>query len=219
MLFCGHCSDEGDDMRTKLLSRMVAPVSGLLLFGAFASTTAVAAYVVTFEEVGPNVEAVGGGSLNLAALQLDDMTSDSAFVFAQGAAELTGSTTLTPIDVYIGISGPPSLGPGGSSFGATNGSRDLVGMTGSQDLTVPRGYVSGALLSDKSVYADQSFMSLGLTPNVYVYTWGSGATADSLTIVVGDVPELSTWALTLLGFAGLGYVGHRASRRGAAATA
>ncbi|MBV8794205.1 MAG: hypothetical protein JO136_04650, partial [Hyphomicrobiales bacterium] len=81
-------------MRTKLLSRMVAPVSGLLLFGAFASTTAVAAYVVTFEEVGPNVEAVGGGSLNLAALQLDDMTSDSAFVFAQGAAELTGSTTL-----------------------------------------------------------------------------------------------------------------------------
>ncbi len=43
------------------------------------------------EEVGPNVEAVGGGSLNLAALTLFDMTSDNAFVFAQGAAELTGA--------------------------------------------------------------------------------------------------------------------------------
>jgi hypothetical protein len=73
------------------------------------------------------------------------------------------------------------------------------------------------LLSDESVYANQSFKSLGLTPNVYVYQWGSGATADSLTIVIGDVPEPSTWALMLLGFAGLGYVGRHASRKGAVA--
>jgi hypothetical protein len=84
---------------------------------------------------------------------------------------------------------------------------------------VPRDYASGALLSDESVYANQSFASLGLNPAVYVYEWGSGATADSLTIVVGDVPESSTWALMLLGFAGLGYVGHRASREGAVAAA
>lgn len=207
-------------MRRNVLSRMVSAAAGVALFGALGSTTADAAYVVTFEEVGPNVEAVGGGSLNLAALQLFDMTSDNAFVFAQGAAELTGAAPLTPIDVYVGINGPLSFGPGSSSFGATSGSGGLVGVSGTDlDLTVPRGYVSGALLSDESVYANQSLASLGLTPNVYVYQWGSGATADSLTIVVGDVPEPSTWALLLLGFAGLGYVGHRASRRGLALTA
>jgi hypothetical protein len=132
-------------MRRNVLSPMVATVFGVVLFGALASTTANAAYVVTFEEVGPNVEAVGGGSLNLAALQLFDMTSDNAFVFAQGAAELTGAATLTPIDVYVGINGPLSFGPGSSSFGATSGSGGLVGVSGSElDLTVPRDYVSGA---------------------------------------------------------------------------
>lgn len=206
-------------MRGNLISRIVAAVSGMALFGAFASTSANAAYVVIFQEVGPNVEAVGGGSLNLTALQLFDMTSDNAFVFGQGAAELTGPETLTPIDVYVGISGPLSLGPGSSSFGATSGSGGLVGASGTDfDLTVPRDYVSGTLLSDESLYANQSFASLGLTPAAYVYKWGSGGTADSLTVVVGDVPEPSTWALMLLGFAGLGYVGHRASRKGAVAT-
>jgi hypothetical protein len=95
---------------------MVAAASGVALFGTIASTAADAAYVVVFEEVGPNVEAVGGGSLNIAALELFDMTSDSAFVFAQEATEITGVATLTPIDIYEGlISGPLSLGPGGSS--------------------------------------------------------------------------------------------------------
>ena len=126
-------------MRANLLSRMVAVVCGMALFGAFASTSANAAYVVIFEEVGPNVEAVGGGSLDLTALQLFDMTSDNAFVFGQGAAELTGPETVTPIDVYVGISGPLSLGPGSSTFGATSGSGDLVGVFGSRvDLVVPR---------------------------------------------------------------------------------
>jgi hypothetical protein len=36
---------------------------------------------------------------------------------------------------------------------------------------------------------------------------------------VSSIPEPSTWAMMLLGFAGLGYVGHRASRRPATAAA
>jgi hypothetical protein len=191
-------------MRANLLSRMVAAVFGMGLFGAFASTSADAAYVVIFEEVGPDVEVVGG-----------DMTSDNAFVFAQGAADLTGAPALAPIDVYKGVTGPLSLGPGSSSIVATSGSGGLVGVFGNDlEVVVPRGYVSGTLLSDESLYANYSFASLGLTLSVYVYKWGSGDTADSLTIVVGEVPEPSTWALMLLGFAGLGYLGHRASRSG-----
>ena len=33
------------------------------------------------------------------------------------------------------------------------------------------------------------------------------------------VPEASTWALMLIGFAGMGVVGHRATRKGSVATA
>ena len=41
----------------------------------------------------------------------------------------------------------------------------------------------------------------------------------SITAVPSAVPEPSTWAMMLLGFAGLGYAGYRASRRESAATA
>ena len=81
-------------MRGNRLSRIVAVASGIALFGAFVATPANAAYVVIFQEVGPNVEAVGGGSLNLTALQLFDMTSDDAGAVPQEATELTGALGL-----------------------------------------------------------------------------------------------------------------------------
>ena len=50
--------------------------------------------------------------------------------------------------------------------------------------------------------------------------FGSGGGGGSFVWETGVVvPEPSTWALTLIGFAGLAYVGRRASRRGAAEVA
>ena len=84
---------------------------------------------------------------------------------------------------------------------------------------MPEGYVSGSALSDSSTYDFASLASLDVTPGVYTWTWGSGADADSFTLIAGNVPEPSTWAMMLLGLAGLGYAGYRASRRTAAAAA
>jgi hypothetical protein len=61
-------------------------------------------------------------------------------------------------------------------------------------------------------------VSLGLAPGAYVWNWGAGDHADSFTINVVTspplpVPEPSTWAMMLLGFAGLGYAAVR--RQGA----
>jgi PEP-CTERM motif len=60
-------------------------------------------------------------------------------------------------------------------------------------------------------------VSLGVTPGVYTWTWGSGAEADSFTLIAGNVPEPSTWAMMLLGFAGLGYAGYRRAKEPRAA--
>jgi PEP-CTERM motif len=47
--------------------------------------------------------------------------------------------------------------------------------------------------------------------------WDGPAAATNLTLTV--VPEPSTWAMMVLGFAGLGFVGYRTSRKAAAITA
>jgi hypothetical protein len=57
--------------------------------------------------------------------------------------------------------------------------------------------------------------SLGMTPGEYLYRWGSGDHFDTLTLNIGvvppplPIPEPSTWAMMLLGFAGLGYAAVR----------
>jgi hypothetical protein len=96
---------------------------------------------------------------------------------------------------------------------ASSGSGDFVGVREQVGgIDVPTGYVSGSPLSDSSTYAGQTFASLGLTPGSYTWTWGSGPTADSFTLDIGVVPEPSTWAMLLMGFAGLASVWRK--RRG-----
>ena len=77
--------------------------------------------------------------------------------------------------------------------------------------------MSGTLLSGSSTYVGQTFASLGLTPGTYLYSWGSGSTADSLTVQIGPaaIPEPGTWMMIMLGFAALGVAGSRAARKSA----
>ena len=69
--------------------------------------------------------------------------------------------------------------------------------------------ISGTLLTDSTTFAG-TFASIGFTPGTYTYTWGTGATADSLT-VTSVVPEPSTW--TMLAFGGVGLLGLILRRR------
>jgi hypothetical protein len=119
--------------------------------------------------------------------------------------------------VYEGISGPTSIGTGDPTL-ASAGSGDFFGVEGIQArLLVPDGYISGNPLAATNTWAGQSFSSLGLTPGTYTWTWGSGATADFLTVQVGPVavPEPST--LSLAGIAGVVGLAYAARRRVAGA--
>ena len=178
---------------------------------AISTSPARAGYIVTFSEVGPNVVASGSGSLFLGGLTFITSGNTQPEIAPTFATEATGAAGA--VDEYSGASGPVSFGSGVFTS-ATTGTGDLVGIQQLIGLPagfvfVPQGYASGAPLSDMATYTNQSFASLGLTPGVYLYTFGSGATADTFTLEVGTpVPEPAS--LTLLGAAlGLGLVARR----------
>jgi PEP-CTERM motif-containing protein len=191
-----------------------------LILASLIGTTAdpaQAAYIITFSETGNDVTASGSGAIDLAGLTFITSGATLSEVAPTFATEATGAAG--DVDEYLGVSGPFSFGPGVFTS-ATTGNGDLVGVQVLRAdppegfIFVPMGYASGAPLSDTATYAGQSFATLGLTPGVYLYTFGSGTDADSFTIKVGaPVPEPSTWAMMLLGFAGLGVVGYRQTRR------
>lgn len=144
-----------------------------------------AAAVIKITEVGGNVVVSAAGSLNTEALTFSE-TSNSAAGIDSTSSFLEVSTG--PTDIYTSISGPSSFGTGSFTF-PSSGSGNRFGIrVGVAGLSVPKDYVSGTPLSGTSTFNNKTFAQLGLTPGFYIWTWGSGGTADSLSIKVVDVP-------------------------------
>jgi hypothetical protein len=146
-------------------------------------------------EVGSNVVATGSGSLDLAALSFQYTTGGyTGTIYAAGPVVGFGDPYLgTGADsFYRGFSGPSSFGPGTNIFSASGlGSGPFLYLSPSNGgyIGVPQGYVSGTQLGvSTSVWNNQSLPGLGLTVGIYVYTWGSGSTADSFTVDVTPEP-------------------------------
>ena len=165
-----------------------------------------AGVVITIQQVGSNVDVTGSGSLNLTALTLEAGGSfhQPPDLIPFDAEVVVGTTAGGDVNGYSGISGPTSFGSGVSASGSLiSGSGAIFGVEGSvPDLLVPVGYTSGAALGTSTNVYSGSFSSLGLTPGTYKWTWGSGATADSLTVQIGPagaVPEPSTAVLAAFG--------------------
>ena len=202
----------------KQANRMVgaSAIGAAMLIGLSASARA--AYVVDLTETGGNVVATGSGAIDLTGLESNVLTGGMAFLNPSLGAIRTGPPPFTPIEGYDavnGFTGPANFGSGGAIV-ASSGSGDPVSFffgfsPSDNELDVPQGYVSNSALSDTSTYNGQTFSSLGATPGVYKWTWGTGAN-QNFTLVIGEVPEPSTWAMMLLGFAGLGLAGWRHRR-------
>lgn len=148
-------------------------------------------------EDGADVVITATGSINTDGLSYDGTAFDDA-TLASGAGLLVGSAGT--FDIYLGaISGDPF----GASFvgvDAASGLGDMVGVNFFSDLiAVPVGYISGAALSGGARWVGESFASLSMNPGSYTWTWGSGANADSATLVVGAAPLPSTAALLAVG--------------------
>jgi hypothetical protein len=189
---------------------VLAALASLIGFG-LSARPAQAGYLVTLLQQGTDVVATGSGTIDLTGLSSSGTSVDRGFVRPSTGDIVTGpSTGLFGVDVYAGFTGPTSFGIGTGAI-PNSGSGGLVGVEttiGGRLMDLPPGYVSGNPLSDTSTYSNQNFASLGVTPGTYVWTWGTGAHADSFTLQVGPaVPEPAS--LTLLGIFMVGFLGYR----------
>jgi hypothetical protein len=204
-------------MQMKKHMLVLASIASLAL-SMGAASQAEAAFLITLTQVGNDLSENSSGAFDLTDLKVFGNANPgfSPVVIPSEAETFVGAgTSPAPLTLYSGLSGPSNFGPGGRTD-ASFGSGDdvfLLSVVGTPIFGVPAGYSSGNFLEGSATYVDASYASLGLTRGTYVYTWGTGAHADTLTINVGSissvsggagaVPEASTWVMMLAGFTGL----------------
>ena len=201
--------------------------AAILASTAFAAPGAQAGYMVTLEEVGQSVVATGSGAIDVTGLTLvhgfvvPRLYSPGGYISIGGSDGLAEFSDIYTSNVASGtfIAGPASFGSDGPPSDSLNNIGNPVGIYGiAPELLLPAGYVSDSALSDTATFGG-TFKQLGVTPGRYDWTWGIGANQNFTLLTFRPIPEPSTWAMMLIGFAGLGYAYCRASCKSAALAA
>ncbi len=186
--------------------------AALLGFAAL-STSAKAELVIDITQQGSNVVASASGSLFTQDLITGLSTFINPAVSGSDGAILMGSGSVTVFGAQL--SGPLSFGSGVAVGASSTNSAvpfGFVANTGNpaaEAILLPTGYASGTSLSGTDTFDNTTISALGLTPGTYTYDFGSGPFADSVVVNIAAVPEPATWALMLLGFAGIGAMAYR----------
>jgi hypothetical protein len=193
----------------------ITPVVLLVCFLACQSISsrAAAGVVINIQESGGNVVATGSGTLDLSALTQETPAESPGFIIPAAAAVLVG-----PIEIvyeYAIVTGPRNWGPPGIGANASAATGEQFGVGGNNAIiAVPAGYVSGTPLSGTATWEGQTFASLGVNPGTYNYTWGTGTSADFLTVIVGQsVPEPTSIMLAVTGSVFIFAYGRSAGRK------
>jgi hypothetical protein len=177
----------------KFFFAVVAALGGL----AAAPSRANAAFLLDIEQDGGNVVGNGSGTINTSALSFLVSEPVPPFVSPSGGTAVLGPASPVSGNAWVTASGPNNFGAGSNAYAST-GSGDLVGISGfSGEILLPLGYDSGAALSDSATWDGTTLSALGLIDGSYVYTWGTGPTADSFTVQIGPVavPEPASAAV------------------------
>jgi hypothetical protein len=97
----------------KLFQPAVAAALAIVIASGLSVRSAQAGYIVTLEQVGPNVVATGSGVFDLTGLFFFFNASVLSQIGPSAALIYTGPTTVQPVTLYNGLSGPTSFGTGG----------------------------------------------------------------------------------------------------------
>jgi len=175
------------------------------------AATAQAGFVLSIQQVGPNVIASGNGALDTTGLLSVGTMANSPLV-DPGHAEILNGPAGT-VGVFHGVTGPTSFGSSPLTL-ASSGQGEFAGIFGFDDvLFVPLGYLSHTPLSNSSGYVNKTLAGLGLTLGTYEWTWGTGVD-QNFTVQIGPVstPEPASVALFTIGLAGLALARRRRLR-------
>jgi len=182
----------------------------IALVCALSISPARAGYIVSLQQVGPDVVATGSGTINLNGLTLFvSGPGGSGLLQPAQSLVIVGSGLL---DQYTASVTGTSFGSGFDDFSNFD-SGSLVGVDKfSNFVYVPDGYVSGTPLGvSTSTFSGSTFSSLGVTPGIYTWTWGAGVN-QSYTLYAGvPVPAVpdsgSTFCLLFVSLIALFGVG------------
>ena len=139
---------------------------------------------VTISQVGNDVVWSGSGSFNLTALTSAGPGGTVGGYNSGQAIWAIGPNTS--VDTYSGTITYPFIF-GTSSVGVTSNTGSTFGILpggSGRLLYVPSGYVSNTNISGTSTYANKTIAEAGLTPGTYTWSWGSGANASSLVMII-----------------------------------
>lgn len=187
------------DLKITNLSVMALCAASLAALLAFPDTGK-AAMTLNVGQSGSNVLAIGSGTVNTAGLSFLSSANNSDGVQPGSGFFIIGGTANS---AYTGISGPASFGPSNTFTPASSVSGDTFGLFANLSpprFILPQNYVSNSPILAQATFNNQTISSLGLATGTYVYSWGSGPTADSLTInIPGVVPEPTSLSLLAAG--------------------
>jgi len=144
------------------------------------------AFTVTLLEVGSDVVMSGYGGFNILDLTYVSTNGYGPGIDPQNGVFLLGSSPSN-LDLYTGSTFSQPTNFGGPTTGITiSVSNDtLMGVFPVNNLAVPTGYISGSYIEGSTLYFNQTLSSLGATPGIYIYSWGSGVNSSILTLQVG----------------------------------
>ena len=187
-------------------------ISAIAVMGVLSSPLSQGAVIFTLTEDSGFVTLAGSGTLNINDLTKGALNDSVAFMQPNVGDFQTGAGS----GVYryaIPSGGPAFIGSGHLVTGPVNASGDRFGIYGiDSELVIQGNYVSNTPIAGTVSWAG-TFASLGITPGQsYVWNWGTGPNADSLTLNVA-VPEPSEWAMIVGLISMIGVVGARSLQR------
>jgi hypothetical protein len=171
--------------------------------------------LINITQSGGNVDVTATGSLNLTGATFDHFQLYSTGIIPGGSNWYIALGTTPGMNWYQLTSVTLPYGTSGNYFTSAITSGDafsIWGYGGGTPLVgVPTGYTSGTPISATMELPGETIAGLTLIPGTYTFTIPNATI--TLEISSSTVPEPSTWALMLSGFAALGFAGYRRLRK------
>ena len=177
------------------------------------SSVSTAAVIIDMYESDGNVVAEASGTINTMGLTPTERVSTVNYEgLFRGGLNFVQPGVVGPLDgaIFVGNGGGSideyilettlsfTTGVLWTSQGDTGNHVGIISRSDMGDsITVPKGYTSGDPISGSSSWPGATLSAMKAIPGTYIFSWGSGGTADSLTLNIESPPVGESFTGTL----------------------